>query len=96
MPVLAKKEYCTGCGACASICPNGCIVMEPDGNGFLFPSVQSESCTDCGLCQRCCPIIHPRKPDETAMPEAYAAYSRDTAMRLESSSGGIFSYWWGW
>lgn len=91
MPVLAKKEYCTGCGACASICPNGCIVMEPDGNGFLFPSVQSESCTDCSLCQRCCPIIHPRKPDETAMPEAYAAYSRDTAMRLESSSGGIFS-----
>lgn len=90
MPVLATKEYCTGCTACASVCPKGCITMVADEDGFLFPVVDTEKCVSCGLCEKVCPIITPlQKPGNE--PVAYAAYSRDEAMRLSSSSGGVFT-----
>ena len=90
MPVLATKEHCTGCTACASVCPKGCITMAADENRFLFPVVDAEKCVSCGLCEKVCPIITPlQKPGNE--PAAYAAYSRDEAMRLSSSSGGVFT-----
>lgn len=90
MPTLATKKYCTGCTACASACPKGCIAMTADENGFLCPAVDTESCVSCGLCEKSCPIINPLKMAENE-PKAYAAYSTDEAVRLESSSGGIFT-----
>lgn len=85
-----EKNHCTGCTACASVCPKGCITMAADEDGFLFPVVDAEKCVSCGLCEKVCPIITPlEKP--TNEPVAYAAYSRDEAMRLSSSSGGVFT-----
>lgn len=90
MPKLAATEYCTGCAACASVCPKGCVAMMPDENGFLFPVVDTKTCVSCGLCERTCPIVSLRQLPET-VPQAYAARSRNDALRLESSSGGIFT-----
>lgn len=90
MPTLATKEYCTGCTACASACPKGCVAMTADENGFLYPAVDTEKCVSCGLCEKSCPIISPIKTAQNE-PKAYAAYSKDEAMRLSSSSGGIFT-----
>lgn len=90
MSNLASKEYCTGCTACASACPKGCIAMTADENGFLCPVIDADQCVSCGLCERACPIVNPLKVAEN-MPEAYAAYSRNERMRLESSSGGVFT-----
>ena len=90
MPKLATKEYCTGCTACASICPAKCIAMKADENGFLRPVVEAEKCVSCGLCEKSCPIITPLKVTDK-QPKAYAAYSKDENMRLQSSSGGIFT-----
>ena len=90
MPNLAIKEYCTGCTACASACPKGCVTMMPDENGFLCPVVDEDQCVSCGLCEKTCPIVSkPELPE--GEPRAYAAYSRDTALRLDSSSGGVFT-----
>lgn len=90
MPTLAAKDYCTGCTACASVCPKGCITMAADENGFLCPVVDAEKCVSCGLCEKVCPMITPlEKPVNE--PAAYAAYSKDEAMRLSSSSGGVFT-----
>lgn len=90
MPNLAAKEYCTGCTACASVCPKGCIVMVPDENGFAFPEIDAEKCISCGLCEKSCPILAPVRTT-ASLPRAYAAYSKDESVRLESSSGGVFS-----
>lgn len=90
MPSIAAKEYCTGCTACESTCPKDCITMKPDNNGFLFPVIDTDMCISCGLCEKSCPIINPLKTAEYE-PKAYAAYSKDEAMRLSSSSGGVFS-----
>ena len=90
MHQLCERKYCTGCTACASVCPKGCITMAADEDGFLFPVVDAEKCVSCGLCEKVCPIITPlEKPVNE--PAAYAAYSRDEAMRLSSSSGGVFT-----
>lgn len=90
MHVLATKEHCTGCTACASVCPWDCITMVEDENAFLYPVIDAEKCVSCGLCEKVCPIITPlQKPGNE--PVAYAAYSRDEAMRLSSSSGGVFT-----
>lgn len=90
MPKLAETKYCTGCTACASACPKGCITMQADANGFLFPTVEESTCISCGLCEKACPVIQPSGPAKNA-PTAYAAISTEETLRLESSSGGIFS-----
>lgn len=87
---LAELNQCTGCQACASACPRGCIHMDCDEEGFLRPVAQSSNCVDCGLCEASCPIMCPPVLPEND-PTAYAAYSRDERLRAESSSGGIFS-----
>lgn len=90
---ITNKQDCMGCYACATICPTSCIAMESDGEGFWYPIVDNDECIECGLCVKVCPIIQKahNEPERVAKPRAYAAYSTDTSVRLDSSSGGLFS-----
>ena len=88
---LLKKSRCCGCHACANICPSKCIAMNEDGEGFLYPSVDKEKCVDCGMCKRVCPILAKKSKTDSFKAEAFAAYNKDEAVRLASSSGGVFS-----
>lgn len=90
MPTLATKEYCTGCTACVSACAGDCISMVPDENGFLYPDVDNAKCVQCGLCEKSCPVLNPLTVSEYGL-KAYAAYAKDEEMRLQSSSGGVFT-----
>ena len=95
MEKLCKKELCTGCGACAAVCPVGCIHMEPDMEGFLQPVIRTEQCVGCNRCRNVCPILTERsQPDERT--EAYAAIHADEWIRAVSTSGGIFSLLCDW
>ena len=86
---ITEKENCTGCYACKNICPQGCINLKNDSEGFWYPQVNTDLCNDCGLCEKVCPILHKRYIDNA--PKAYACYSKNEKIRLESSSGGIFT-----
>ena len=80
---------CTGCSACAAVCPRQCIRMRPDSEGFLRPSVQEDRCAQCGLCEQLCPALRPLAP-ESGPTVAYAGKHRQASVRRRSTSGGIF------
>ena len=89
MVLLQNKENCCGCGACSQICPRGCITLQEDDEGFLYPVVEQNRCVQCGLCLSACPFHNPQEKVEPKY--AFAAIAKDERIRKESSSGGIFS-----
>lgn len=82
------KEECSGCEACAQICPRHCISMATDEDGFVYPKTDSTECSNCGLCEKICPIINLNTEREPI--KVYAGKNEDDSIRLKSSSGGIF------
>jgi len=86
---LKNKKDCMGCHACANICPKDCISMEADEEGFLYPAVDYNFCIKCKRCINVCPIIN--KIEVMNGPVAYSCINKDETIRLDSSSGGIFT-----
>ncbi|MBQ6299248.1 MAG: Coenzyme F420 hydrogenase/dehydrogenase, beta subunit C-terminal domain [Bacteroidales bacterium] len=92
MIVLKDKIDCCGCNACGDICLHGAISFKADHEGFWYPEIDKAACVDCGLCERVCPVISPADFIERyEKPAVYAAYTKDEAVRLDSTSGGIHS-----
>jgi coenzyme F420-reducing hydrogenase beta subunit len=90
---LCDPEHCYGCSACANICPNNCIGMDENNEGFLVPHVTEETCTDCGACYNICPaqnIEHHRNKKAIAG-EIYTAVHKNRDIHAHSSSGGVFT-----
>lgn len=89
MDRVVDYDKCTGCGACASVCPKGAIKIVQDKDGFYKHEIDQKLCINCGLCQRTCPQIsfdYKNNPQ----PKAYAVMA-DDEIRKHSSSGGAFS-----
>lgn len=86
---IIDKSQCCGCNACVQICPKQCIQMQEDGEGFLYPLVDVDMCVDCKLCEKVCPVINQNEPRRPL--KVYAAKHPDEEIRLNSSSGGIFT-----
>ena len=86
---MVEKERCTGCGACAAVCREGAIGMEPDREGFLYPVIDKPRSTGSGACDAVSPIDREETEGGEA-PACWGARAREDAVRLGSSSGGIF------
>lgn len=86
---VLEKDKCSGCEACVNVCPQTCISMFQDQEGFMYPLVDTKHCINCGLCERVCPFKEYEK--KTNVPIAVGAKAKDVDLRLASSSGGIFS-----
>lgn len=50
--VLVDTDACTLCLACASLCPSGALLDNPDKPQLRF---QEDACLQCGLCANVCP-----------------------------------------
>ncbi|MBR2971361.1 MAG: Coenzyme F420 hydrogenase/dehydrogenase, beta subunit C-terminal domain [Clostridia bacterium] len=85
---IHNKKDCSGCSACANICPKNCIKMERDEMGFVYPKVDADVCINCGRCETVCPILSPAK--ENSPLAVIGAKNRDESVRSTSSSGGTF------
>lgn len=86
---VTDKSQCCGCSSCAQKCPNHCITMQPDQEGFFYPNIDINACIDCGLCESVCPILSSKKEHNPIA--VFAAKNTNETIREESSSGGIFT-----
>lgn len=104
MKTVAKidKEYlCTGCGACAVVCPEHAIKMLLEG--VFSPYVDETKCIGCGKCVDVCPgiSVHVKNMADKLWPNndwnlklgrfqsTYTGYSNDSEIRFNAASGGI-------
>lgn len=86
---MIDKSRCTGCTACAAVCPMHCIIMKKDEEGFRYPLVDQKQCINCGRCDSVCPAK--RTAESSGVPiYAFGAFSKDKDVRRNSSSGGVF------
>lgn len=90
MKDIIKKEDCTGCMACKSICPKKAITIKIQDDGFSYPEIDETKCIKCGLCKKVCPVINQLKENENEI-EVYACKNKNEEIRMKSSSGGIFT-----
>lgn len=89
---MLPEKNCTGCGACMATCPESCIKMLPDKDGFFIPEVNLEKCINCKMCEEVCPALHAADVTvEGEAPLAFAATAVDDFTREKSSSGGMFT-----
>lgn len=89
MITIIDKSQCCGCNACVQACPKQCISMREDSEGFLYPHVDTSLCIDCGKCDKVCPVINQGASCRPS--KVYAATNTNEQIRLQSSSGGIFT-----
>lgn len=85
---LAKDECC-GCQACVDVCPKQCITMQKDSELFIYPEINHDLCIDCELCLKVCPS-QSQKSFDIKKAISYAAINKQSDVRHNSSSGGVF------
>lgn len=65
-PILVRRASdCSGCSACAAICPQRAVLMELGDRGFTYPRINPALCIGCMKCVLVCPIrMRDDKSDE--------------------------------
>lgn len=83
-----KKEQCSGCTACMSICPKNAIIMVEDDEGFKYPKIDKSKCINCGMCVKICPNV--KKDESNSIKATYGVKHKSNQERTTSRSGGVF------
>lgn len=89
--VAQSAEYaCSGCGACAAVCPRNAISLRLNDVGFFAAVVDADSCTGCGLCKKVCTRFDQQIAGEDIRKASlYALQSKDREVVKQCTSGGI-------
>jgi len=85
---ITSKSQCMACTACIQVCPQKCISMQKDDEGFLYAYANEDVCIQCGLCDKTCPLKNVWEKESPI--QTCAAYSENVDNCLQSTSGGIF------
>lgn len=83
--IISMSKRCTGCTACASLCPVEAITMVLNKEGFLEPHVDAKTCISCGKCLKICPL---NDEGGYSRQQSFYGWHRDKAARENSTSGG--------
>ena len=94
--ILQISDACTGCGACANICPKKCLQILPDKEGFFYPVYDGAGCVECGLCEKACHVVTEKEHGKTDQDGFFLYHSNDSNLLSASSSGGGFSLFADW
>lgn len=89
MITITDKTQCCGCSTCQQVCPQQCITLEPDDEGYWYPKVNKDKCIECHLCEKRCPVLN--QESERVPIDVYAAKNKDEKVRASSASGGMFT-----
>ena len=91
--VQVDPERCSGCGVCQFVCPQKCIAMHHDIQGFILPAIDDARCVHCRICERFCPCNKDYAQLSTAdlTNSVYSVINDDAAILAVSSSGGAIA-----
>lgn len=84
---ICEPSKCTGCSVCADACPQKCISIRHDEQGFYRSYVEEDKCIHCHRCEKVCPANHPQKA--FSINKAYKSYRKNVEAVASSTSGGI-------
>ncbi len=80
-------KHCFGCRACELKCPQNCIEMKENEEGFIYSIIDYNKCINCGLCLQVCPA---NEHNTAHMPmKIYAMISKNRQRLVDSASGGM-------
>ena len=92
MDQITEYKNCTGCQACRLICPNNCVTITGNEEGFYAPVVDQTRCMDCDLCIKCCPQNNDRiLKSNNSIKVLGAIYNENDELLGRSASGGVFA-----
>ena len=84
------KLSCSGCGACAAVCPKNAVRLKLDSAGFLTADVQESTCIHCGVCRQVCNRFEEYKGRKSLYDSRlYALQSSSSETIKKCSSGGV-------
>nr|WP_314461329.1 Coenzyme F420 hydrogenase/dehydrogenase, beta subunit C-terminal domain [uncultured Clostridium sp.] len=85
--IMKIGEACVGCRSCEQSCPQACIRLQPDQEGFLYPSADETLCIECGVCLKKCPAFD-FKPQGRRPVRVLGLKNKDKRRMSQSASGG--------
>lgn len=86
-----RARPCTGCGACAAICPTSAIKMIQNKKGFYIPYIDESLCIECGKCKSVC-YSHIDKFFNSENIQSKFGFLLKTESLYQSASGGVGFY----
>ena len=89
--IVANRADCSGCEACANICPKNAITMTRDAEGFAYPKINPELCIKCGRCDATCPALNFKAKKIDKLPPTFVAIYDDAKILRHSAAGGVFT-----
>ena len=82
---LKDKDFdCSGCGACAYICPKKAISYSTNEKGFIQPIIDETKCVHCGLCVKNC--VELKRFEQLKFDNGIFAYKINDRNEVKNSS----------